>query len=269
VTASDSAALRFERVSVYRHHRGERTYLLDGIDWTVEPGEQWAVLGPNGAGKSTLLAVASARMHPSSGTAAILGGRLGRTSIPALRPKIGVVDRRLGGRFFPTLTALEVVLTGVTGTTSLLPEAIDEAHVAAAHRLFGHVLGDRFAERLFTELSDGERARTMLARALIGDASLLVLDESTAGLDLGGRELFLAAVQRVTAERPGVTVLVASHHLEELPTTISHVLLMRGGRLVAAGPIKTTLTDELLSECYGLQARVTRIDGRLFATVPV
>ena len=109
----------------------------------------------------------------------------------------------------------------------------------------------------------------MLARALIGDASLLVLDESTAGLDLAGRELFLAAVQRVTGERPGVTVLVASHHLEELPTTITHVLLLRGGRVVAAGPIETTLTDELLSECYGLQVRVTRIDGRLFATVPI
>jgi len=261
-------ALQLEQVSVYRHHGAERHYLLREIDWTVGQGEQWAVLGPNGAGKTTLLEIASARLHPSSGSATILGGRLGRTPVPALRPRIAVVERRLSGRFFPTLTALEVVLTGVTGTTSLLPEAIDDGRIAEAHRLLAHVLADRFADRRFTELSEGERARTMLARALIGDASLLVLDESTAGLDLGGRELFLTALQRVTSERPSVAVLVAGHHLEELPATISHALLLAGGRVVAAGPIETTLTDELLSACYGLPARVTRVDGRLFATTP-
>jgi len=262
------AALRLENVSVFRHHGAERHYLLREIDWTVGPGEQWAVLGPNGAGKTTLLEVASARLHPSSGTATILGGRLGRTPVAALRPRIAAVERRLSGRFFPMLTTLEVVLTGVTGTTSLLPEAIDETHVAEARRLLSHVLGERFADRRFTELSEGERARTMLARALIVDASLLVLDESTAGLDLGGRELFLAALQRVAGERPSVAVLIASHHLEELPATVSHVLLLAGGRIVAAGPVETTLTDELLSACYGLPARVTRVDGRLFATTP-
>jgi iron complex transport system ATP-binding protein len=261
-------ALQLEQVSVFRHRGAERHYLLREIDWTVAPGEQWAVLGPNGAGKTTLLEVASARLHPSSGMATILGGRLGRTPVAALRPRIAVVERRLSGRFFPTLTALEVVLTGVTGTTSLLTEAIDGTHVAEAHRLLAHVLADRFADRRFLELSEGERARTMLARALIGDASLLVLDESTAGLDLGGRELFLAALQRVASERPTVAVLVTGHHLEELPATISHALLLAGGRVVAAGPVETTLTDELLSACYGLPARVTRVDGRLFATTP-
>ncbi|HEY5057435.1 MAG TPA: ATP-binding cassette domain-containing protein [Gaiellaceae bacterium] len=261
-------ALRFENVSVFRHRAAERHYLLREIDWTVEPGQQWAVLGPNGAGKTTLLEVASARMHPSSGTATILGGRLGRTSIPALRPHIAVVERRLSGRFFPTLTVLDVVLTGVTGTTSLLPEEIDGTHVDEARRLISQVLPDRFADRRYTQLSEGERARTMLARALIGSASLLVLDESTAGLDLGGRELFLAALQRVTTERPSVAVLIAGHHLEELPATVTHVLLLAAGRVVAAGPIETTLTDELLSACYGFPARVTRVDGRLFATTP-
>lgn len=260
------AALRFERVSVYRHRGAERHYLLHEIDWTVAPGEQWAVLGPNAAGKTTLLAIAAARLHPSSGTATILGGRLGRTSVPALRPRVAVVERNLGSRFLPTLSALEVVLTGVTGTTSLLPESIGGTHVTEARRLLSHVLADRFAERRFTELSEGERARTMLARALIGDASLLVLDESTAGLDLGGRELFLTALERVARERPSVAVLVAGHHLEELPATVSHALLLAGGRVVAAGPSDTTITDALLSECYGLRARVTRVGGRLFAT---
>ena len=212
-----------------------------------------------------VLRVASARLHPSSGAATILGRRLGRVPVSRLQPRIGVIERNLAARFYPTLTTLEVVRTGVTGTTSLLEESLDGSSRVEARRLLAHVGVDGQWERTFVELSEGERARTLLARALIGDAALLVLDEPVVGLDLAGRELLLDAVAAVSRARPHVAMLLACHHLEEVPTTVSHALLLAGGRIVAAGPIETTITDELLSACYGLPTRVTRMEGRLFA----
>ena len=258
--------VRLEQASVHRRGpNGERRFLVRDATWSVREGEHWAVLGPNGAGKTTLLRIASAQMHPSTGAAALLGGTLGRIRIPQLRHRIGVVDLQVSARFFPGLSAVDVVLTGVTGTSALLEEHVTDGRVAAARELLRLVAVEPHADRPFAGLSQGERARVMLARALITDAALLVLDEAGAGLDLPGRELLIASLARIAGERPQLASIVATHHVEELPSITTHALLLRDGVVVAAGPIDETLTGELMSECFGLPLTVERRDGRFFA----
>ena len=258
--------VRLEQASVHRRGpNGERRFLVRDATWSVREGEHWAVLGPNGAGKTTLLRIASAQMHPSTGAAALLGGTLGRIRIPQLRHRIGVVDLQVSARFFPGLSAVGVVLTGVTGTSALLEEYVTDGRVAAARELLRLVAVEQHADRPFAGLSQGERARVMLARALITDAALLVLDEAGAGLDLPGRELLIASLARIAGERPQLASIVATHHVEELPSVTTHALLLRDGVVVAAGPIDETLTGELMSECFGLPLTIERREGRFFA----
>jgi iron complex transport system ATP-binding protein len=258
--------VRLERASVHRRGPdGERRFLVRDATWSVREGEHWAVLGPNGAGKTTLLRIASAQLHPSTGAAALLGGTLGRIRIPQLRHRIGVVDLQVSARFFPGLSAVDVVLTGVTGTSALLEEHVTDGRVAAARELLRLVAVEPHADRPFAGLSQGERARVMLARALITDAALLVLDEAGAGLDLPGRELLIASLARIAGERPQLASIVATHHVEELPSITTHALLLRDGVVVAAGPIDETLTGELMSECFGLPLTIERREGRFFA----
>jgi iron complex transport system ATP-binding protein len=258
--------VRLEQASVHRRRPdGERRLIVRDVTWSVRQGEHWAVLGPNGAGKTTLLRIASAQMHPSTGAAALLGGTLGRIRIPQLRHRIGVVDLGVAARFYPGLRAVDVVLTGVTGTSALLEEHVTSERLAAAHALLGLVDVERHAERPFAGLSQGERARVLLARALIADAALLVLDEAGAGLDLPGRELLIASLARIARERPQLASIVATHHAEELASVTTHALLLRDGSVVAAGPIDETLTGELMSECFGLPLTIERREGRFFA----
>jgi iron complex transport system ATP-binding protein len=258
--------VRLEQASVHRRGPdGERRFIVRDATWSVREGEHWAVLGPNGAGKTTLLRMASAQMHPSTGAAALFGGTLGRIRIPQLRHRIGVVDLGVSARFFPGLRAVDVVLTGVTGTSALLEEHITSERVAAARELLRLVDVVPHADRPFAGLSQGERARVMLARALITDAALLVLDEAGAGLDLPGRELLIGSLARIARERPQLASIVATHHVEELASVTTHALLLRDGTVVAAGPINETLTGELMSECFGLPLTVERREGRFFA----
>jgi iron complex transport system ATP-binding protein len=259
-------AVVLEGTTVVRTGRGLRRTLVAEVSWTVGAGEQWAVLGPNGAGKTTLLRIASARLHPSSGRATILGERLGRTYLPTLRRRISVVERAL--QFFPAYTSLDVVLTGVTGTTSILTEHVDEHVRLRALELLATVSAEELAERPFRDISEGERARVLLARALVGETALVVLDEAVAGLDLPGRELFLEAVASIACDRPDTAMIFATHHLEELPTTISHALLLAGGRVVSAGTADRMLTDELLTACYGMPVQAISVGGRRFAVGP-
>jgi iron complex transport system ATP-binding protein len=258
--------VRLEHVSVHRRGPdGARRFIVDDISWVVRTGEHWAVLGPNGAGKTTVLRLASAQLHPTGGAVALLGGELGRIRVPKLRPQIGIVDAGVTARLFPRYRSIDVVLTGITGTSALLVEHVTEERVAAAHALLRLAGVDAYAERLFSGLSQGERARVMLARALITDAALLVLDEAGAGLDLPGRELLISAVSRVTRERPALASIVTTHHVEELPPVITHALLLRDGRVVASGPVDETLTEATMSECFGLPLKIDRDGGRLFA----
>jgi iron complex transport system ATP-binding protein len=243
--------------------RGGRT-ILGPLDWTVARGERWGVAGPNGAGKTTLLRLASAQLRPSAGAATVLGGRFGRTRLAVLRTRIGLLEPALGRRFYPQQRAIDVVLTGAEGT--ILPTDVAADTVERAQALLEAVGVGGFATRLFAECSEGERARILLARALLADAELLVLDEPAAGLDLPGRELLLAALDRVLAERPGLTTVTVTHHLEELPAATTHALLLRDGRAVAAGAVDEALSDETLSACFGLPLHLERRGGRLAVT---
>jgi iron complex transport system ATP-binding protein len=256
-------AVRFERVGLWRTMHGVRKPILDGIDWRARAGEHWGIIGPNGAGKTTLLRIASAQTRPSEGEAWVLGGRLGRVPLHELRRRVGLVEPGLSRRFYREQRAIDVVLSGLAGTI-LLVEDLPDGAVDRARGLLAVVGAGPLATRLFASCSEGERARIMLARALIADAPLLALDEPAAGLDLGGRELLVQAFERAVADRPELTTLTVTHHIEELPPGTSHALLLRGGEIVAAGPLPDALTDSTVSECFGLPLRLERFDGRLF-----
>jgi iron complex transport system ATP-binding protein len=256
-------AVRFDGVTVWRSAGGVRRAIVDDVDWRVGRGERWGIAGPNGAGKTTLLRIASAQLRPSRGSAEILGGRLGAVSMPELRRRIGLVEPALARRFYPEQRAIDVVLTGPSGSI-LLAQEPGVGEIARARDLLEEVGAGGLELRTFASCSEGERARILLARALLADGELLVLDEPAAGLDLGGRELLLAAFDGAIRERPELTTLTVTHHLEELPPSTTHALLLRDGAVVAAGPLEQALTDDALSRAYGLPLRVERSDGRIF-----
>jgi iron complex transport system ATP-binding protein len=239
-------------VSVWRATPRGRADLLREIDWVVNHGEHWVVLGPNGAGKTTLIRIASGRTRPSSGVARVLGRQLGRYPLDLLRREIGVVEPVLGRRFHPEQRAVDVVATGVAGTI-LLVEDVDARRAREALALVGAA---EHAEQPFATCSEGERARILLARALVADAKLLVLDEPAAGLDIPGRLMLRHAIHEVLEARPGLTTVTVTHDLESLPEQTSHALLLKQGAVVAAGPIDETLSAANVATCYDLPLEV-------------
>ena len=249
-----SVVLDFQDVSI---RRGPKT-ILDRVSWTVAEGERWVLLGRNGAGKTTLLQIASARMHPSSGTARVLGERLGAVDLFELRPRVGVTSAALVDRIAGSETVIDVVLTaayGMTGRWREQYEALDHERARALLEVFG--VGD-LAERHFGTLSEGERKRTQIARALMTDPELLLLDEPAAGLDLGGREELLAALTELARDLRSPVLVLVTHHVEEIPAGFTHVLLLRDGQVHAAGPLDAVLTAQNLSECFGMDLVVER-----------
>ena len=237
------------------------TTLVGPVDWTVRPDQRWVVLGANGSGKSTLLAMVAMRTHPSTGAVTVLGERLGATDVRRLRERIGYGAEGLAQQIDPSLTLHDVVLTG--WHAALAPwwhTYDDDAHVAAddACRRVGLTLD---ADRTFGSLSSGERQRALLARALIRRPELLLLDEPAAGLDPAGREGLVRSLDEL-ASWPGARPLIlVTHHLEEVPESATHALLLRDGRAVASGPIAEVLTTTHLSECFGLRLAVGRHPG--------
>nr|WP_281412255.1 ATP-binding cassette domain-containing protein [Miltoncostaea marina] len=237
------------------------------MDWRVAPGERWAVVGPNGAGKTTLLSLAGARLHPSEGRVRVLGERLGAVDTRALRAAIGHVDAAMAGRFRPRATALDVVRTGADATIApLRPDVAPEA-AERAEALLDEVGCGRLAAHRFDRLSRGERQRMLLARALVGRPRLLLLDEPTTGLDLPGREAFLARLDGLARAEPALATVQVSHHLEELAGSVTHALLLREGRVVAGGPADEVLREGPLSRCFGAPVALVRRGGRVFATM--
>lgn len=244
--------------------------LLAGIDWRVEYGEHWVVLGPNGAGKTTLLSLASAVRHPTEGTAAVLGHRLGSVDLRALRRHIGLVaaSQRLVDEDLMEeegATALTVVLTGHTGTSAPLWDKYGPAERERALRMLADLGCKDLADRAFRVCSQGERARIRVARALMSDPAVLLLDEPFAGLDLPAREDLITAIEDLASTRPVLTTVTVTHHLEEVPATTTHALLMRDARVQAAGPVREVLTSGNLSECFGRPLNVDHLDGRWYA----
>ena len=259
------AALALENVTVWEWDPRLRTRqpILTDVAWSVDDGEQWAVLGPNGAGKTTLMDVAAGVRHPSRGAVRILGETVGRVDLRALRERIGHVDVKTEDAFSMRRTALEVVLTGATGTIQILPERLTPADRERAAELLETFGCGAVAQHAFATCSQGERRRVLLARALMRRPPLLLLDEPADGLDLPGREALLAALASLAGEHPAPAVVTVTHHLEELPASTTHALLLRGGRVVAAGPAAEVLADAPLSACFGAAVTVRRgCDGR-------
>ncbi|MBC7551807.1 MAG: ABC transporter ATP-binding protein [Cellulomonas sp.] len=242
-------------------HRGPKT-ILDSVTWQVRDGERWVVLGRNGAGKTTLLQIAAGRMHPSSGVAELLGERLGRVDVFELRPRIGLASSALADRIPASETVRDVVLTAAYGVTGRWRESYEDLDQARAVDLMTAFGVDGLADRTFGTLSEGERKRAQIARALMTDPELLLLDEPAAGLDLGGREELVAALAELAGDRRSPVLVLVTHHVEEIPQGFTHVLLLADGRVHAAGPIGEVLTAEKLSGAFGLDLVVGQAAGR-------
>jgi iron complex transport system ATP-binding protein len=236
--------------------------LLRRVTWRAEQGEHWAVLGANGAGKSSLLSIVGAMRHPSRGSAWVLGAQLGRVDLRALRERIGVVDAVTGSRVPKVLSLLDVALTGASGTVLPRPEVYDDQDRARAADEIDRVGLKALAHRRFGDCSQGERQRALLARALVGRPELLLLDEAAVGLDLPAREALLAALISAASDAPERATITVTHHVEELPQTTTHALLIRAGSTIAAGPLEDVLTSDGLSECFGLPVSVARLGDR-------
>jgi len=266
-----ATAFDVNRVELWRwdSRAAVRRPILDGIDWRALRGERWALLGPNGAGKTTLLTVLAAVEFPSRGTVEILGERLGSVDVFRLRERIGFVDARLGRRFTTELTVEQVVWTGATGTIGLFEEQLAVGDRDRGATLLKTMGVAHISERRFVDCSHGERTRALIARALVSRPELLLLDEPSSGLDLEGRETLLGALERLAQEQPTLAVVVTTHHLEELPTTTTHALLLRDGRVVGAGTAADTLETTALSSCFGLPVHCERSAGRWHATASV
>lgn len=235
--------------------------IIHGASLSIGKGEHWAMLGPNGAGKSTILGFCAAESFPTTGTVDVLGHRLGRVEMAALRRHIGHVNPR--HRLGSPLTVTEVVLTGITGTIDLpmywTPTPEQLARAAAEVELLGL---SNIADEIWPTLSQGERGRTLIARALIAEPELLLLDEPSTGLDVAAREQLLSTLDQLNEARPGLTSILVTHHLEELPESITHVVLISEGLIPAAGPVHEVLNTANISQAFHHPIEVEHRGGR-------
>jgi iron complex transport system ATP-binding protein len=244
--------------------RGTTTLIRD-ISWRVELDERWVVLGPNGAGKTTLLNLAAARLHPTQGTVHVLGERLGRVDVAELRTRIGLSTAALHDRIPGDERALDVVVTASWGVVGRFRETYDGTDTARATVLLRQLGVASLADRAYGTLSEGERKRVQIARALMTDPELLLLDEPAAGLDLGGREDLVARLALLAADPDSPALVLVTHHVEEIPPGFSHALLLREGGVVAQGLLDATITSENLSRTFGVPLNVSNTGGRFTA----
>jgi iron complex transport system ATP-binding protein len=242
--------------------RRSGTALLHDLDWRVELDERWVVLGPNGAGKTTLLNLAAGRLHPTSGTAHVLGERIGRTDVNELRTRIGLSTAALAERIPAGERVVDVVVTAAWSVVGRWREEYDRADLARATALLTQLGVGGLADREYGTLSEGERKRVQVARALMTDPELLLLDEPAAGLDLGGREELVARLADLALDPDAPALVLVTHHVEEIPPGFTHALLLRGGGVVAQGLLDSTLTGENLSRTFGLPLTVERRGDR-------
>jgi iron complex transport system ATP-binding protein len=253
-----SVALRLTGVTVV--HDG--TTVLDGVDWTVAEGERWIVLGANGSGKTTLVRIASLYLHPSRGEVEVLGGVLGRVDVRRHRTRIGIASSSFGDLLRPTLSARDIVMTAKHAALEPWWHTYEDADRARALSLLDRLGCAAFADRAFNTLSSGERQRVQLARTLMNDPGLLLLDEPTAGLDLGGREDLVGRLAALAADPSTPPIVLVTHHVDEIPPSFTHVLMLRAGKVLARGPLEQTLTAESLTECFGIPVDLQRHGNR-------
>ncbi|MEV4820688.1 ABC transporter ATP-binding protein [Micromonospora sp. NPDC049274] len=245
--------------------RRSGTALLQDLTWRVELDERWVVLGPNGAGKTTLLNMAAGRLHPTSGVAHVLGERIGRTDVNELRTRIGLSTAALAERVPADEQVSDVVMTAAWSVVGRWRESYEHGDLARARALLSQLGVGNLAERRYGTLSEGERKRVQIARALMTDPELLLLDEPSAGLDLGGREDLVTRLAELAYDPDAPAMVLVTHHVEEIPPGFTHALLLREGAVVAQGLLAETLTGDNLSKTFGLPLVVERSGDRYTA----
>ncbi|MDO5738639.1 MAG: ABC transporter ATP-binding protein [Ornithinimicrobium sp.] len=253
-----SDVLEFAGVGV---RRGTSDLLRD-VTWSVEEGERWVVIGPNGAGKTTLLQLAAARMHPTTGVAGVLGEVLGTVDVFELRPRIGVSSAAVADRIPDEERVSDVVVTAAYGVLGRWREEYDESDERRAAGLLDALGVSHLAQRRFGTLSEGERKRVQIARALMTDPELMLLDEPAAGLDLRGREDLVSRLSLLAEDLEAPAMVLVTHHVEEIPPGFTDILMLRDGEVVAAGPIEVTLTADNLSRTFDIPLVVDRHGNR-------
>ena len=261
VTGSDDVVIRMAGVGVRR----DGMHLLRDVDWSVELDERWVVLGPNGAGKTTLLQLASAHMHPTTGTVDLLGERLGGADVFELRPRIGLASAALAQRLPAGENVVDLVVSAGYAVLGRWREEYDRTDQGRARGLLYQLGVAHLAERAFGTLSEGERKRVQIARALMTDPELVLLDEPAAGLDLAGREQLVARLGELAADPDAPTTVLVTHHVEEIPPGFTHAMLLRDGAVVASGLLGDVITADLLSVTFGTPLALDRPGGRYFA----
>jgi iron complex transport system ATP-binding protein len=256
--AADTPVLELRDVAVVR----SRSTLLSEVYWKVSEGERWVIIGPNGAGKTTMLQICAAQLHPTRGSAWVLGRQLGRVDVFELRPRIGVASAAVADHIPRGESVRDVVLSAAYGVTGRWREIYEDVDYAQAEELMFQLRIDHLAKRTFGTLSEGERKRVQIARALMTDPELLLLDEPASGLDLAAREDLVDTISDICEDPLAPTTVMVTHHVEEIPLGATHVLLLNHGRVVASGPLDTTLNSELLSRTFQWPLEVSCVEGR-------
>lgn len=256
-----ASVLSFKDVSIVRDGKA----ILDQVTWDVQPDDRWVVLGPNGAGKTTLLQVAAALVHPSSGTAALLSERLGRVDVFELRPRIGFASSAMAKRLAQQESVLDTVMTAAYSVTGRWREEYEEIDIRRTRRVLAEWKLDHLAERTFGSLSDGEQKRVLIARAVMTDPEVLLLDEPAASLDLGAREELLHLLGGFASDSDSPAIVMVTHHVEEIPRGFTHAMLLADGAIVSAGRIEDVINSQTLSEAFGLEIGLTETEGRFSA----
>jgi len=256
-----ASVLELTDVSVVR----DGNTILDSVSWAVDSEERWVVLGPNGAGKTTLLSIASASAYPTTGTARVLEDTLGRVDVFELRPRIGFASTALARKVPAGETVLDVVLTAAYSVTGRWNEEYEDIDTRRARRVLGEWKLDHLEQRRFGSLSDGEQKRVQIARAVMTDPELLLLDEPAASLDLGAREELLQLLGGYASSAFAPGIVMVTHHVEEIPRAFTHALLLKNGRIQASGPLDDVITDDNLSATFDMGITVERHDGRFTA----
>lgn len=259
--ADPDLLIDFRNVSL---RRGGRT-LVGPLDWAVELDERWVVIGPNGAGKTSLLRIAAASEHPSSGTAFVLGERLGRVDVSELRSRIGLSSSALAQRIPSDEIVRDLVVSAGYSVLGRWRESYEDVDYRRAVDMLESLGAEHLADRVYGTLSEGERKRVLIARALMTDPELLLLDEPAAGLDLGGREELVARLADLAADPDAPALVLVTHHVEEVPPGFSHCLLLSEAQVVASGLLSDVLTAENLSAAFGQRIALEVVDGRYFA----
>ncbi len=242
--------------------RIEGRQILAGVDWTVSGDERWVMLGRNGSGKTTLVRVASLRLFPTVGTVRVLGERYGQTDIRELRRHIGLTSSSLAAQLRPTITARDAVMSAKYGALEPWWHHYERADERRAEELLAQLDCGHLAGQAFGTLSSGERQRVQLARSLMSEPAVVLLDEPNAGLDLGGREALMASLGELAADPASPPTVLVTHHVDAIPPHYTHALILAEGRVLASGPLTSTLTDEVLSECFAMPLQLSRRGGR-------